>query len=162
MVVLGSLAGRDRARASARRRALSSGSAIAAAAFALLARRPRRTRYDMLSSAALLGIGIGLAFAALGNLIVQAVPPHQTGVAGGMNTVMRTLGGALGGQIAATFIADQHRRRRACRTVTGFTETFVMATGFLVVCTLAALLVPGRRTAPARHELEPALTLADN
>ena len=32
--------------------------------------------YDMLISAALLGIGIGLAFAALGNLIVQAVPPE--------------------------------------------------------------------------------------
>ena len=51
--------------------------------------------YDMLISSALLGVGIGLAFAALGNLIVQAVPAEQTGVAGGMNTVMRTLGGAL-------------------------------------------------------------------
>ena len=60
----------------------------------------------MLISAALMGVGIGLAFAALGNLIVQAVPPEQTGVASGMNTVMRTLGGALGGQIVATFIAD--------------------------------------------------------
>ena len=60
----------------------------------------------MLVSSTLLGIGIGLAFSALGNLIVQAVPPHQTGVATGMNTVMRTLGGALGGQLSATFIAD--------------------------------------------------------
>ncbi len=62
--------------------------------------------YDMLISAALLGIGIGLAFSALGNLIVQAVPPEQTGVATGMNTVMRTLGGALGrpdrGHVIAT------------------------------------------------------------
>ena len=41
-----------------------------------------------------------------GNLIVQPCPAHQTGVAGGMNTVMRTLGGALGGQLAATFIAN--------------------------------------------------------
>ena len=59
----------------------------------------------MLIAAALLGVGIGLAFAALGNLIVQAVPAEQTGVASGMNTVMRTLGGALGGQLSATFIA---------------------------------------------------------
>lgn len=28
------------------------------------------------------------------NLIVEAVPPEQTAVATGMNTVMRTLGGA--------------------------------------------------------------------
>ena len=63
---------------------------------------------------ALLGIGIGLAFSALGNLIVGAVEPHQTGVASGMNTVMRTLGGALGGQISATFIAGHvlHGLRR--------------------------------------------------
>ena len=61
--------------------------------------------YDLLIAASLLGIGIGLAFAALGNLIVQAVPANQTGVASGMNTVMRTLGGALGGQLSATFIA---------------------------------------------------------
>jgi hypothetical protein len=37
---------------------------------------------------------MGLAFAALGNLIVEAVPPERTGIASGMNTVMRTLGGA--------------------------------------------------------------------
>jgi hypothetical protein len=30
--------------------------------------------------------------------------------------------------------------------VTGFTETFVMATAFLVVCGFAALLVPEPRT----------------
>jgi hypothetical protein len=32
-------------------------------------------------------------------------------------------------------------------TVTGFTDTFLMATGFLVVCSISALLVPGRRRA---------------
>ena len=94
----------------------------------------------MLISAALLGIGIGLAFAALGNLIVQAVPSSQTGVATGMNTVMRTLGGALGGQLAATFIADH--TAHGLPTVTGFNESFLMATGFLVVCVVAGLLVP--------------------
>ena len=66
--------------------------------------------YDLLIAAALLGVGIGLAFAALGNLIVQAVSTHQTGVASGMNTVMRTLGGALGGQLSATFIAANTSR----------------------------------------------------
>jgi MFS family permease len=115
----------------------------------------------MLASAALLGIGIGLAFAALGNLIVQAVPAHQTGAAGGMNTVMRTIGGALGGQLAATFIAGH--TRAGIPTVTGFTDTFAMATGFLLICTLAALLIPGSRAnrRPAQ-ELDPALTLLDD
>ena len=57
-----------------------------------------------------------------------------------MNTVMRTLGGALGGQLSATFIAEN--TVKGLPTVTGFTETFVMATGFLVLCFLAGLLVP--------------------
>ena len=109
--------------------------------FAALA---HRHPYDMLITTALLGFGIGLAFAALGNLIVQAVPPTQTGVASGMNTVMRTLGGALGGQLSATFIADN--TAHGLPTVTGFTDTYVMATAFLVVCVVAGLLIPGART----------------
>jgi hypothetical protein len=55
---------------------------------------------------------------------------------------MRTLGGALGGQLAATFIAAH--TRRGFPTVTGFSETFFMATGFLLLCLLASVLVPGR------------------
>jgi hypothetical protein len=58
-----------------------------------------------------------------------------------MNTVMRTLGGALGGQISATFIVNNHAH--GFPTVTGFTDTFLMATAFLVVCVLSGLLVPG-------------------
>ena len=57
-----------------------------------------------------------------------------------MNTVMRTLGGALGGQLSATFIAANIAN--GLPTVTGFTETFLMATGFLVLCFVAGLLVP--------------------
>ena len=47
-------------------------------------------------------------------------PAEQTGVASGMNTVMRTLGGALGGQISATFIVDN--TAHGLPTVTGFTD----------------------------------------
>jgi MFS family permease len=159
MVVFGFAAGPIAARFGSKI-AVIAGSAVTAVAFGLLAIQHGHP-YDMLLSASLLGIGIGLAFAALGNLIVQAVEPHQTGVAAGMNTVMRTLGGALGGQLAATFIAD-HTASGGLPAVTGFTDTFLMATGFLVVCALAALLVPGARSRRAGRDLEPALTLADD
>jgi len=69
-----------------------------------------------------------------------------------MNTVMRTLGGVLGGQLSATFIVDH--QVHGLPTVTGFTETFAMAAAFLVVCMLAGLLVPGRRPAPPAVTLE--------
>jgi MFS family permease len=115
----------------------------------------------MLIAAALMGIGIGLAFAALGNLVVQAVPPSQTGAATGMNTVMRTLGGALGGQIVATFIANNVAH--GLPTVTGFTDSFVLEAAFLVICTLAGTLVPvmrEERAATVETPREPKLAQA--
>jgi EmrB/QacA subfamily drug resistance transporter len=138
MTILGLKAGAISTRFGSRA-ALLMGTLFAAASFTLLA-VAHSYPYQLLIAAALLGVGIGLAFAALGNLIVQAVPSHQTGVASGMNTVMRTLGGALGGQLSATFIAEN--TAHGLPTVTGFTETFLMATGFLVLCFLAGLLVP--------------------
>ncbi len=150
MGLLGTVAGRV-ARRYGSKRALVVGTAVAAIAFGWLAVAHRHP-YDMLISATLLGIGIGLAFAALGNLIVQAVPSNQTGVASGMNTVMRTLGGALGGQISATFIVDH--TAHGLPTVTGFTDTFVMATLFLAVCVAAGTLVPGLRSASASLQLD--------
>jgi MFS family permease len=159
MFVLGLAAGRISARFGSKF-ALVAGTAVTTCAFAWLAIAHGHP-YDMLASAALLGVGIGLAFAALGNLVVQAVPAYQTGVASGMNTVMRTLGGALGGELSATFIAAN--TRHGLPTVSGFTDTFVMATGFLVLSLLAALLVPGRMRAraepgavPSRAAPEPA------
>jgi EmrB/QacA subfamily drug resistance transporter len=155
MFVMGMLAGRISARFGSRF-SLVTGGAISAAAFALVAVAHGHP-YDFLIFAALLGLGIGLSFAALGTLIIGAVPPHQSGVASGMNTVMRTLGGALGGQLSATFLAAHVAH--GLPTVTGFTDTFVMATAFLIVCVLASLLVPrprsGRSGPAASEQREP-------
>jgi MFS family permease len=143
MVVVGFSAGWI-ARRFGSKPAVVAGSAVTAASFALITAAHNHP-YQMLISTALLGIGVGLAFAALGNLIVEAVPAEQTGAAGGMNTVMRTIGGALGGQLSATFIAAH--MQGDLPTVTGFTDTFAMATGFLIVCTLGAMLIPHGRAA---------------
>jgi MFS family permease len=145
MTLLGMFAGRISASFGSRA-ALLAGTAFTTASFALLWLAHAHP-YQLLIAAGLLGVGIGLAFAALGNLIVQAVPPEQTGVASGMNTVMRTLGGALGGQLSATFLAANVAHGEP--TITGFTDTFAMATGFLFVCLLAGALVPDTRGRPS-------------
>jgi MFS family permease len=125
------------------RAAVTGGSAVAAAGFAL-ATFAHAHPYDMMVTAAVIGVGIGLAYAALGNLIVTAVAAGQTGAATGMNTVMRTLGGAIGAQLSATFIA-QHRRA-GLPAVTGFEDTYAMATAAMIIAVLAAIMVPhGRR-----------------
>jgi EmrB/QacA subfamily drug resistance transporter len=147
MGLLGTAAGRI-ARRFGSKLALVAGASISAAAFGYAAIAHGHP-YNMLITTCLLGIGIGLAFAALGNLVVQAVSPTQTGVASGMNTVMRTLGGALGGQLSATFIANN--TAHGLPTVTGFTDTYVMATSFLIVCVVAGLLVPRLPSAAPRR-----------
>ena len=150
MAVLGASAGRIAHRFGSKS-ALIAGTALTGAAYLWLVVAHSHP-YDLLISSTLLGAGIGLAYSALGNLIVQAVPASQTGVATGMNTVMRTLGGALGAQLSATFIVDH--QANGLPTVTGFTETFVMATGFLIVCIVAGVLIPGRRPSPAPLNLD--------
>jgi EmrB/QacA subfamily drug resistance transporter len=155
MGLLGAAAGRVSRRYGSRF-ALVVGAGISALAFGF-AVFAHRHPYDMLVTTTLLGIGIGLAFAALGNLIVQAVPSGQTGVASGMNTVMRTLGGALGGQLSATFIVD-HTPAHGLPAITGFTDTYVMATVFLAACVVAGLIVPRLRESTAGSlTLDPAL-----
>jgi EmrB/QacA subfamily drug resistance transporter len=139
MSLLGMVAGRV-ARRFGSKLAVIVGSAVTAVSFGWLAVAHAHP-YDMLISAALLGIGIGLAFSALGNLIVQAVPPEQTGAATGMNTVMRTLGGALGGQIVATFLAKNFAHGEP--TLTGFIASFVLEAAFLATAVIAGLLIPG-------------------
>jgi EmrB/QacA subfamily drug resistance transporter len=126
--------------------ALVAGSAFATASFGLLLATHSQP-WNVYLATGILGIGIGLAFAALGNLIVEAVPSHQTGVASGMNTVMRTLGGALGAQIGATFIADN--LHGGTPTAHGFNLAFLMATLALAFGLIAALAVPGRVRAAA-------------
>jgi EmrB/QacA subfamily drug resistance transporter len=153
MSVLGAVAG-PLARRFGSKLALIAGSAVTAVGFGWMAVAHTHP-YDMLISAGFLGVGIGLAFSALGNLIVSAVPPGQTGVATGMNTVMRTLGGALGGQIVATLISDNVAH--GLPTVTGFTDSFALEALFLVIAVLSGLLVPARgsqlSSAPSDYEL---------
>jgi EmrB/QacA subfamily drug resistance transporter len=60
--------------------------------------------WQVLIESTILGLAFGLAFAAMSNLIVDAVPQSQTGVASGMNANIRTVGGALGGALVASVV----------------------------------------------------------
>ena len=142
MATLGSLAGKVTRRFGSKA-ALLSGSIIVTAAFAFIWVQHAHP-IDMYLMSGGMGFGMGLAYSAMANIIVQAVPSNQTGVAGGMNTVVRLLGGAVGGQISATFIAD-HIGKGHLPTATGYTMTYAMSTVFLLICVGAAAFVPGVR-----------------
>ena len=62
-------------------------------------------RIDIYLGSVLLGIGIGLAFAAMANLTVEAVPMNMTGIASAINAIMRQIGGAIGAQVSAAIVS---------------------------------------------------------
>jgi hypothetical protein len=74
---------------------------------------------------------------------VQNVRQEQTGVATGMNAVTRTLGGAFGGQLAATLLAS-NLGAGGIPTSSGFTLSFLMCTGALALGLVFAVAVPKR------------------
>lgn len=133
MLVTSPIAGRITDRIGARA-PLILGSLATCLSFTMLA-VAHDQKWEIYVAAAILGAGIGLAFASLANLIVVAVRPEQTGVATGMNTVMRSLGGSVGAQIGASIIAGTVVAG-AAPTEQGFTLAFLVAA---VACGLAAL-----------------------
>ena len=150
MLIMSLQAGRI-ARRFGSRAALLAGSVATAMSFVLLLLGHSQPWHFYLASA-VFGLGIGLAFSALGNLIVDAVPRTHTGVASGMNAVMRTLGGAVGAAFVATFIASS--TRNGVPLVHGFLVAMGVSAGLIGLAVLAGLLIPGRGAAAAEEPAE--------
>ena len=108
------------------------------------------SEWNFYAAMLMVGLGIGFAFSAMSNLVVEAVPPSQTGVATGMNANVRTIGGSIGSQVVASVIAGSvvagavpHER--------GYVVAFVVMGVALAAAGAAAVFVPSRaqRSAPA-------------
>ena len=128
------------------------GTGLTGLSFAILA-AAHAERWEIYLAVAILGLGIGLSFASMANLIVEAVPQAQTGEATGMNTIMRTIGGAIGAQLTASIVAGHVTAGTGLPAESGYTAAFVLGAVALSVALAAASLIPGRReraaTAPA-------------
>ncbi len=96
------------------------------------------------------GIGIGFAFAAMPRIIVGEVEPTQTAVATGVNNVVRTVGGVMGGQIAAAVVAAHTVGDSIVPAESGYTIAFWSSVGAAVLGILSALAIRwGRHGRPA-------------
>jgi EmrB/QacA subfamily drug resistance transporter len=102
--------------------------------------------WQLLAATAVLGVGVGFAFAAMATLITEAVRPTETGVATGMNTVMRTVGGVVGGQVGAALLsAHTIRGTGGVPSVVGFEIAFaISAVAALVGAGVALFVTPPR------------------
>jgi len=122
---------------------LLAGGVLALASFLMLA-FTRGAKWEIYVAAALLGSGIGLAFAAMANLIIENVGPEQTGVATGMNTVTRTVGGGFGGAATASLLAGTVGVS-GYPSAHGYTAAFVLCAVALTVGIVIGLGIPQRR-----------------
>ena len=72
------------------------GLVINIATFVFMLATAHAHQWEILLAMGIQGVGMGLAFASMSALVVQGVPPEQTGVASGMNANIRTIGGSIG------------------------------------------------------------------
>ncbi|MFC4035661.1 MFS transporter [Streptomyces polygonati] len=119
------------------------GSLVATGSLALLAFAHTHT-WELYVATAIMGVGFGLAFAAMSTLIVSAVPPEQTGVASGMNANIRTIGGSIGAALMASIVTASPAPDGLPRE-SGYTNGFAMLGGALLIAALAAALIPATR-----------------
>lgn len=96
-----------------------------------------------------IGTGFGFAMAALPKLIHDVTLPHVIATANGINTVARTVGGAVGSQVAAAVLASRTISGTSLPDESGFTLAFWIATAIAASGALFALLTGGRSVAEA-------------
>jgi EmrB/QacA subfamily drug resistance transporter len=122
------------------RAALFAGSLVGTGGIAMLA-FAHSERWELYVATGLFGLGLGLAFATMSSLVVQAVPAEQTGVASGMNANIRTIGGSIGSAVMASIVTAELEPSGLPKE-SGYTIGFAVLAGALFACALVALLIP--------------------
>ncbi|MEU6349120.1 MFS transporter [Streptomyces sp. NPDC047072] len=123
---------------------LMTGAALGALACGILAAW-HDEQWQIAVVAGLFGLGIGLAFASMANLIVGSVPADQTGAATGMNANIRTIGGSVGAAVTSVLVTGT-LQPSGLPYESGYTHGFTLLAVLCLAAALAALLVPVRRS----------------
>jgi EmrB/QacA subfamily drug resistance transporter len=103
------------------------------------------TQGAVLGWAIVMSTGIGLAFSAMPNLIVRAVPPTQTGEAIGFNALVRSVGASVGTQLSAAILAASATTAGGLPTDDGYSTAFLVSAGVALLAGLVALAIPPAR-----------------
>jgi EmrB/QacA subfamily drug resistance transporter len=131
------------------RAVLMLGTLLAAASFSVLT-FAHSAAWEFILSGVLMGFGISFSFAAMANLIVASVDSSDVGIATGINTVTRTIGGAFGSALVAALLsADTIPGTPGIPTEAAYTEAFAFASLGALLALAAAFAIPRVRAAAA-------------
>ena len=99
------------------------------------------------------GVGIGLGFAAMPALIMRVVPSHETGAANGLNTLMRSLGTTSAAAVVGGVLAAGGAELNGMPVPSDDAFRTALLLGLLasVVCTVLALLIPHPKPPADEH-----------
>ncbi|MFD5073451.1 MFS transporter [Streptomyces sp. NPDC058371] len=122
---------------------LTAGASLGAVACGFLAAWHDQ-QWQVAFAAGVFGLGIGLAFASMANLIVGSVPAEQTGAATGMNANIRTIGGSIGAAVTSLLVTSR-LQPSGLPYAAGYTHGFTLLALLCLAAALAALLVPAQR-----------------
>ena len=100
--------------------------------------------WNVLVAAALLGVGVAMGFASMTNLVVEAVPQSQTGIATGMNTNIRNIGAAVGAGVATSIVVSS-LMSDGTPTEHGYVLAFLVSAVALLIAAGATLAIPRHR-----------------
>jgi EmrB/QacA subfamily drug resistance transporter len=119
---------------------LAIGTVFAGASFAVLLEL-HSAEWHFLIAMALLGVGIAFAFAAMANLVVENVDAGDVGVATGINTIARTIGGAFGAAVVAAVLSGQTLAGSPLPTEGAYELAFLISLGGAALALLASLSI---------------------
>jgi EmrB/QacA subfamily drug resistance transporter len=117
----------------------------------------------VVAESVVLGLAFGGAFAAMSNLVVDAVPQTQTGVASGMNANIRTVGGAIGSAVLAS-VVTANLEPTGLPVESGYSHGFLVLALTSAAAALVAVFVPvvhARTHVVPGPQAEAELTAAD-
>jgi MFS family permease len=77
----------------------------------------------------IIGLGIGLTFAAMPSFIIRAVPARETGSATGLYQVLRNIGLAVGSSLSAGLLRSATPKGSAFPAFSGYKAAFLVAVG---------------------------------
>jgi len=142
-------------------RLIGAGLALQAAGLAWIAsiQTPTVDYAALVAPFALSGIGMGLFFAPVANVVLSAVRPEEEGQASGASNAIRELGGVLGVAVLASVFAHYGGYRTGQTFTDGMIPAVYIGASVVALGSLAALLIRrSPRVEPV--EAEPALELS--
>ncbi|HCS56278.1 MAG TPA: MFS transporter [Gordonia polyisoprenivorans] len=116
---------------------------------------------EMIGGLIVANVAVAAAYAAMPALLVANVEPQETGIANSINSIMRTVGGAVGSAVIITVLAAEvavhsvHGVPVALPTENAYRVAFLLGAGaFALAAALAAFAIPRGGHPMSAHQRE--------